>query len=108
MSVYNGEEYCTVDGLGYEALFSHDRGTETLTVKDNLISDATVAEARARAELLKGGYVERNISITTIQTPNLKQNDIIRFQGVNWIVKEISLQFKVPKLIQTIKGVRYE
>ena len=108
MATFTSENYCTVETATYEGLFEHDRGTEQIVIKDNLIGDATVGEARARAELLKGGYVERWVSITSIQITGLIQNDIISFKGLNWIVKEISLDFTSPKLVQNIKGVRYE
>lgn len=108
MTTFTSTEYCSTDNNGYEGLFSHDKGSETLIVKDNLLSDETVAAARARAELLKGGYKERWITIKTIHTPNLKPNDIISYDGLNWIVREISLSFNPPKLEQTIKGLRYE
>ncbi len=108
MSVFTGVEYCQANNRGYEGLFEHDRGTEQIIINDNLVSDETVATARAKAELLKGGYVERWVNITSTHIANLKQNDIITFKGLNWIVKEISLSFNPPKLVQTIKGVRYE
>lgn len=108
MSTFTSSEYCSLSNTGYEGLFEHDRGTEQIIIKDNLLSDAIVAEARAKAEFLKGGYAERWIDIRSIQILTLKQNDIISFKGLNWIVKEISLDFKPPQLIQTIKGLRYE
>jgi len=109
MSIFTSSQVCDDSNpLDYEGLFKHDRGTEQIVIKDSLISNATVGEARARAELLKGGYVERWVTIVGIYIPNLKQNDIVTFKGINWIVKEISISFKVPKLSQTIKGLRYE
>ena len=108
MSVFNSEEYCSLNNSGYEGLFEHDRGTEQIIIKDNLINDATVASARAKSEFLKGGYVERWVTITGVHIAGLKQNDIVTFKGLNWIVKEISLGFKSPQLTQTIKGLRYE
>ena len=108
MSVYTSSEYCTLNNTGYEGLFEHDRGTERVVIKDNLLNDVTVASARARAELLKGGYVERWVDIRSIHILGLKQNDIIIFKGLSWIVKEITLNFQAPQLIQTIKGLRYE
>jgi hypothetical protein len=108
MSVYKSSEFCTVDTLGYEGLFQHDRGTETLVVKDNLINEATIAEERARVELLLGGYSERWVTIKSTHTLNLTQNKIITLNATNWIVKEITLDFNPPRLIQTIKAVRYE
>lgn len=108
MTTFTSTEYCSTENNDYEGLFQHDRGTEQLIVKDNLLTSETVAQARARAELLKGGYKERWITIRTIHTPNLKQNDIIEYDGLNWIVKEISLSFNPPRLEQTVKGLRYE
>ena len=109
MAQYESENVCTaVIDNGYEGLFEHDRGTSQIIIKDPLLTSEAVATARATSELLKGGYVERWIRITSAQTGNLKQNDIISFKGVEWLVKEISLEFKAPQLIQTIKGVRYE
>ena len=108
MATFKSTEYCSENNNGYEGLFTHDRGSEQIIIKDNLISDDTVGQARARAELLKGGYVERWVSITKIHTPNLKQNDIITYRGLNWIVKEITLSFTAPVLTQLIKGLRYE
>jgi len=108
MAIYTSKDYCTSNSSGYEGLFEHDRGTEQIVIKDPLISDPTVAEARARAELLNGGYVERVVNVVSIHIPTLKQNDIFTFKGVEWIAKEITLTFKPPKLTQSTKGVRYE
>jgi len=108
MSIYKGTDFCTIDSIGYEGRFEHDRGSETLIIKDNLISTVAVGQERARVELLKGGYSERWVTIKTVHTPNLKQNDIITFKSLNWIVKEITLDFSAPTLIQTLKGLRYE
>ncbi len=108
MSVFTSTEYCNLNNNGYEGLFTHDRGTEQIIIKDNLVNNVTVATARAKAEFLKGGYVERWVNITSVHIPELKQNDIILFKGLYWIIKEISLNFKSPQLNQTIKGLRYE
>lgn len=106
--VFSGSKYCTLQINSYTGLFEHTRGSETVTIKDPMITSSVVAQERAKAELIKGGYSERWISIITIFTPNLKQNDIISYKGENWIVKEISLTFTTPTLMQSIKGVRYE
>lgn len=107
MTTFTSEEYCD-SYVAYEGLFEHDRGDGSITVNDSLITTEDVATARARAELLSGGYAERWVSITCIHIPSLKQNDIISFKGLNWIVKEISLSFTPPSLIMTVKGLRYE
>jgi len=107
MAVYNSVNVCT-EYKGFQALYSHDIGSEQVIIKDSLISDENVALARAKSELLRGGYTERVVNITTVFTPSLRQNDIISFNGSNWLVKEITLSFNPPKLLQTIKGVRYE
>jgi len=108
--IYNSEEFCTVDELGYTGLFDHTKAgaTETLVIKDPLINNDLIGGKRASAELLKGGYTERWITLKSTHNEGLKQNDIITYAGFNWIIKEITLSFKAPKLIQTIKGVRYE
>lgn len=109
MADYVSENYCeTSDGNAYEGLFEHDRGTSQITLKEPLLTSLAVASARARAELLKGGYVERWIRITSVHIAGLKQNDIIFFGGAYWLVKEITLDFTAPTLTQTIKGLRYE
>ena len=109
MAQYVSENSCSaVIDNGYEGLFQHDRGTSQIVVKDPLLTSEAVATERAKAELLKGGYVERWIRITSVHTAGLKQNDIISFNGVYWLVKEITLSFQAPKLVQTIKGLRYE
>jgi len=108
MNTFTSTEYCTNDSQGYEGLFEHDRGTSQVIIKDVLLNNATVSEARARAELLEGGFVKRWINIVSIFVPNLKQNDIFQHNGAKWIVKEIGLTFNPPELIQTIKGLRYE
>lgn len=106
---YQSVNVCTLEiENGYEGLFEHDRGTERITVKDPLLTSEAVASARATSELLKGGYVERWINITSVYTGNIVQNDIIEYQGEQWLVKEISISFQAPKLIQNIKGLRYE
>ena len=109
MAEYTSENVCSLEvENGYEGLFEHDRGTSQIVVKDPLLTSEAVATERAKYELLTGGYVERWIRITSVYTGALKQNDIVEFDGVLWLVKEISLSFKAPKLVQTIKGVRYE
>lgn len=93
---------------GYTGIISHNRGDKELIVNDTLISDQVVANARAKAELIKGAYMEKWVAIQTTFIPNLRQNDIFSFKGVNYIVKELSLDYQPPKLIQNIKGLRYE
>ena len=109
MAHFKSENYCSlITDNGYEGLFQHDRGTSQIVIKDQLLTSVAVATERAKAELLKGGYVERWIRITSVYTGDIQQNDIVSFNGVMWLVKEISFSFKAPKLKQTIKGVRYE
>lgn len=107
MAVFTSEDYCT-NSNGYEGLYNHDKGTGQLIINNQLLNSDLVARSRARSELLKGGYVKRLITITTIFIPNLKQNDIISHNGVLWIIKEIGLSFTAPKLLMTLKGQRYE
>ena len=107
--IFKSEEDCNIENSrAYQGLYEHDRGTNSITIKDELITSDEVARARARAELLKGGYAERWISIKSIHIKGLKQNDIIEYKGIKWIVKEISLSFDPPSLIMNIKGKRYE
>jgi len=107
MATYNSETYCDRQ-TSYQGLFEHDRGDGSIIIKDNLITSAEIGQARARSELLKGGYAERWITLQTVHINGLKQNDIITVKGFNWIIKEISFNFNVPVLSVTIKGVRYE
>jgi len=107
MATYSSENICDT-ASGYEALFEHDRGTEQVIIKDSLISDENVALSRAKSEFLKGGYTTREVSFTSIFIPNLKQNDIIEFRSLYWIVKQITYTFNPPELLMQIKGVRYE
>ena len=111
MTIFNSEESClasATNSVGYTGLIEHDRGTETLIIKDALISDVVVATARAKAEFIKGGYSKRVINILSTHIPTLKQNSVFTYKGVNWFVKYISVSFKAPKLLQTTIGVRYE
>jgi hypothetical protein len=108
MTTFTSEQYCTISKTAYQGLFEHDSGIGSITVKDDLITTLEVGTARARAELLKGGYAERWVSFQAIHINGIKQNDIINFKGINWIVKEIGLSFKPPTLVMSIKGVRYE
>ena len=101
-------DYC-IDGKKiYSAIYSHNRGTEDLIINDTLLTDNVVGEQRAIAELIEGAYTKRWVNLTTTFIEELKQNDIISFNGILWIVKEISLSYKPPELIQSIKGVRYD
>jgi len=107
MTTFNSETYCDRQ-TSYQGLFEHNRGIGTIIIKDNLITSSIIGQARARSELLKGGYAERWITLQTIHIDGLKQNDIITAKGFNWIIKEISFNFSTPVLNVTIKGVRYE
>jgi len=101
-------DYCS-DGLfKYTGVFTHNKIGNDLYINDSLITDELVGRQRATSELIKGGYITREISLTTDYMPTLKQNDIISFKGVKWIVKEITISYKPPELLQTIKGVRYD
>ncbi len=110
MSSFKAESYCDVSNpnTNFEGLYSHDRGSKLVVIRDNLITDEIVAEERAKAELITGGYAERWLYLKTEYTPKLKQNDIIMFNGKKWIVKEITISYTPPKLTQSIKGLRYE
>ena len=103
-------EYCSnsLNSSQYEAIYTHDRGTIEVIINDNFITSEEVARLRAKAELVKGAYSIRTVSITTIYNPNLKQNDIISFKGVLWIVREIILSYDTPTLTMQIKGLRYD
>ena len=107
---FRGEQFCDIDSVNneYSGLFEHDMGTSLIVVNDSLITDENVGLLRATAELIKGSYAEKWITLETLHTPHLKQNDVFIFKGAKWIVKEISLSFRIPELSQTIKGVRYE
>ena len=90
MSEYESKNVCNlIVNNGYTGLFAHDRGTSQIIVKDQLLTSEAVATERVKSELLKGGYVERWIRITSVHTPDLKQNDLIEFNGMVWLVKEI-------------------
>lgn len=108
MATYNSSEFCTQANLGYEGRYTHDRGSEVVVVKEPLLNTAELAEERATVELLEGAYSERIVNFSTVHTPTVKINDIVEFKGKLWVVKEISLTFTPPELIQNIKGVRYE
>jgi len=103
-------EYCSssINSSQYEAVYTHDRGVSEVIINDNFVTSEEVARLRAKAELVKGAYSTRSVSITTIYNPNLKQNDIISFKGVLWIVREILLSYNTPTLTMQIKGLRYE
>lgn len=106
--VFNSTNLCESVAVGWEGLFEHDRGSTQIKIEDTLISSEAVGKARATSELLQGGYDERWVSITSIHIPGVKQNTIIVFKGIKWIVKEVSYTFSKAKLIMTVKGLRYE
>lgn len=106
--VFNSINQCESVAVGWEGLFEHDRGSTQIKVEDTLISSEAVGSARATAELLKGGYDERWVSITSIHIPGIRQNTIVEFKGFKWIVKEVSYSFYKAKLLMTVKGLRYE
>jgi len=101
-------DFCKEGLYKYTGAFTHDKNGDDLYITDTLITDETVASFRAKAELVNGGYTNREINLTTDYIPSLKQNDLIEFKGVKWLVKEISITYNPPELLQTIKGVRYD
>jgi len=105
---YTSTQYCDGISNAYEAKFAHDRGDKTIIIRDKLVTTQNVARERARSELLNGGYKKKYITIQTIYVKGLKQNDIISFKGINWIVKEINISYLPPVLTYIIKGLRYE
>jgi len=103
-------EYCSssLNSSQYEGVYTHDRGVAEVIINDNFITSENIARLRATAELVKGAYSQRTVSFTTIYNKDLKQNDIIRFKGILWIVREIVLKYDTPKLTMQVKGVRYD
>jgi len=107
MTTFTSESYCDKQS-SFQGLYQHDRGDGSSTINDTLITTGDVAMARARSELLAGGYAERDVSITCVHVKGLKQNDVISFKGILWLIKEISPSYSPPTLLVTIKGARYE
>ena len=79
----------------------------TMTVSDQLLDNAVVAEERAMSEFLKNGYRMREIQFSTYRT-DLRKNDCINVRGVNYLIKGKSTQINDVSMVTTVKAVRYD
>jgi hypothetical protein len=102
----------------YQDSFEIERQGTAKEIKDEYITDETIATERAKAEFLENGYTKQEVEFTTYFT-DISINDIIRIYAPSYripsalnkdrfIVKSIKHYFDNGTLKTKIKAVRYD
>jgi len=78
-----------------------------ITISDELLDSESRAEARALSEFLENSYSKNEISFSTYRT-DIKQNDIIKIGGIEYLAKQIEYEIDSSYIISTIQGIRYD
>jgi len=97
MTKYTSESITNDTGINtnleLSVSFEIDTGSETVFVDEKLLTNYTVAEARAKAIFLDSGYISKRIAISTYHLDNINIGDLISVDSA--LYKIISLTDKV-------------
>lgn len=80
----------------------------SMKVSDKLLTNLEVAECRARAELLKNGYIANRVSISTYHINDIELGHIISLNDVLYFVDSIKEYVLGAEVSMTLVLVRYE
>lgn len=80
-----------------EASFEMARGTEEITINDELITDYEVAKARAEAIFLEQSYHQEQLFIETFHIDEVNIGDVCSVGGV---------LYKIERIVDIIEGAK--
>ena len=80
--------------------------TGEATISDPLLDTIDKARERAESEFLKRGYAQISTSFKTYRS-DLRINDAIKINGVQWLVKSISSSVDTATTVFTAGVKRY-
>jgi hypothetical protein len=90
-----------------EASYTHARGTEIVHIQDELLTNDTVTQDRAEAELLNQGYKEKVLTIETYHIDQMKVGSLIEVSGVIYKVTSVTDNVAGVKASMTITMKRW-
>lgn len=100
------EKFSVVPLLEWKYQIPNGRDAE-MTVSDPLLDNETVAEERARSEILKNAYKMREVTFETWRT-DFTKNEVIIVRGLPYIVKGITVSIQKVITKTQIRAIRYE
>lgn len=90
-----------------EATFEMPRGTETVTINDELITNYEVAKDRAESIFLDQSYITQNMTIQTFHIDDVNLGDTAQVDGILYKVVGVSEEIKDAKVKMTITMKRW-
>ena len=112
MTKYTSENITNTTGINtnleVSLSFEIDSGSETVFVDDKLITNFTVAEARAKSILLEGGYVTKRIAISTYHIDYINVGDLISVDAILYKVINLRDNIKDGKVKMYIVAERWD
>ncbi len=85
----------------------NNTNTARMTIINELLDTKERAEERAMSGFLKNAFAQNTISFRTSIT-SLVLNQVIRVEGLNYIIKSISPMINDRSMIVSIQAVRYD
>lgn len=82
-----------------EASFEMTRGTEEITINDELITNYDVAVARAESIFLEQSYTTKQLVVKTFHLDGISIGDICSVQDV---------YYKITKIVDSVSGEKAE
>jgi hypothetical protein len=92
----------------YEGSFSCDRGTETITINDEMLTTFEVTKKRAEAEFLTQSYIEKAVTVMTYHIDGINIGDLVEVDGVVYFITGITDNLDGVKATMQITARRYE
>ena len=93
--------------LQVEAAYEMARGTQTIEVIDEMITNEYAARARAEAIFLEQSYSNAQITLTTFHHDFIEIADYISYESLNYIVTKLEYNITGAKVSMTITAKRW-
>jgi hypothetical protein len=91
-----------------EIAFEMQRGSEVITINDEMLTNYQVALARAESIFLEQSYKSKIISVTTYHINDINVGDIVRVDNVLYKIIKIVDSLSDASAIMQIDAERWE
>lgn len=90
-----------------EVTFEMGRGTETITIRDELLTSYDVAKARAESIFLEQSYITQMVTIRTFHIDGIELGDTATVDGIKYKIVSITETMEWAKIPMTISMKRW-